>query len=137
LPFSLYSPYRHNYATLIPDVGDLQQSLKLIDLVKISEEMLDGGINISTYSIPVNVTISKRDTALKKRDVVLSGARCATRCGNNPILPAPNPENCRSMYEGTSKVTGQTTVIARTSPFPQDYDTRLTHDWLDFDEQIP
>jgi len=137
LPFSFYPNRRHNHATLIPDVDDLPQPLKGIGLVKISEEMLDGGVYISTYSIPVNVTLSKRDTGLEKRTTNLSGARCVTRCGSSPVLHPPNLDSCRGLASTISNEFGKLTIFARTSPFPQDYDTRLTHDRLDFDEQTP
>jgi len=121
---------------LIPDVDDLTQRLEGMGLVKVSEDMLDGHIYTGTYSIPVKVTLSKRDTVLEKRVENIEGARCLTACGPQPGVPSPNPDDCAVLYNRLHSMALQFTVEASTSPsLPQDHDTRLTHDRFDFDEQ--
>jgi len=121
---------------LIPDVDDLPQRLEGLGLVKVSEDMLDGHIYTGTYSIPVNLTLSKPDTVLEKRAENIEGARCLTMCAPAQGVIRPNPNDCRVLYNRLYTWAGQFTVEARTSPsLPQDHDTRLTHDRLDFVEK--
>jgi len=97
----------------MPDVDDLKQHLQ--GLVKISEGVLNGKVNTSTYSIPADQTSPRRDTTLKKRDRSIEGAHCWTACANPPDLPHPDRGDCTELYKNLYSMAVQFSVEPRTS----------------------
>ena len=107
--------YPHNHTPLIQDVGDLKQLLKGLDLVVVSEDVLDGKIYTGTYSISTNTTSPKPDTNLKKRNNI-EGAPCRTICYSDETKNWPDSNDCVGLYQTIFSTSGQFTVAPSTSP---------------------
>ena len=107
----------------MPDVGNPNQRLEELGLVKVSEGVLNGNIHTSSHSMSNKTTFPKRDTTL----VDVQGNLCSTFCHDEANRVKPDSTSCEALYEDIKSEQGTFTVEPSTSPsLPQDYDTKLT-----------